>query len=148
MKPSVYKITNKINGLSYIGVSKHVFKRWYTHVFSCPEENIFKTAISIDNLTDWTFEILEFVEIPKELENRHKEIDKFLLDRERFYIEKYNSASLGYNTQKRDIEKPADKSVIKKHLNVSIDNLFKAQKLAFENKMTFSEYINHLISKQ
>jgi hypothetical protein len=83
----VYKITNKINGLMYVGKSKNYFGfRWYQH-FSNNTTTKFGKAIGESEITDWTFEILEQTHISK------------LTERERFWISEFDSILNGYNSK-------------------------------------------------
>lgn len=79
----IYKITNKINGRSYIGQSKDIEKRWKEHVHhkdSPIDKNIYE-------LGDENFE-LEVLE-----ECSPDQLD----EKEDFYIKKYDSINNGYN---------------------------------------------------
>ena len=96
--PVIYKITNKTTEMVYIGKTTQVFTlRWYQHFFqhgSCK----FHEAIRSSKVTDWLFEIEEAIEIPKDIKSV-KDIETLIIDRERFYINKYDSINSGYNTR-------------------------------------------------
>lgn len=82
----IYKITNKINGHSYIGQSIDIKRRWRDHKnkkINCdtPLQRAFK-KYGIDN---FTFEVLE--ECSSESLN----------EKEQYYIMKYNTYYDGYN---------------------------------------------------
>ena len=80
----IYKITNKLNGLSYIGQSGDVFERWRQH---CAKKNrTLGIAIEKDGIENFTFEILE--KTNSDLAN----------ERERYWINYYKSYPEGYNS--------------------------------------------------
>ena len=80
----IYKITNKLNGKSYIGQSIHCDKRYKEH---CRGKNQFiDETIQIEGEENFEFELLE--ECKKEQLN----------EREDYYIKKYNTMfPNGYN---------------------------------------------------
>ena len=92
-KSGIYKITNIKNQMCYIGQTKAGFKnRWRTHVkrgLGCEEQtnNRLYTGFKEDGLENFTFQILEICE------------DKILTERERFYINFYDSKNWGYNSK-------------------------------------------------
>lgn len=82
----IYKITNKLTKKSYIGQTiQPLTLRWWQHI-NANNTKKFGEALETHKLTDWTFEALE--DAPK---------DK-LVERERHYIEKFNSIDNGYNS--------------------------------------------------
>lgn len=85
----IYKITNILNGNSYIGLSKDIEKRWKYHKtqYNWTRENhkILYQAFQKYGIENFTFEVLEECEI----EN--------LGEREQFYIDKFQSNINGYN---------------------------------------------------
>lgn len=87
MSCGIYKITNKINGHSYIGQSVDVERRWRQHI-NFPKENSkypLYQAFRKYGIENFSFEILELCSQEK------------LNDREIYYIAKYNSHQKGYN---------------------------------------------------
>ena len=89
----IYKITNKNNGLCYIGKSVDVKKRWRDHMkcglgIDTPVSNKLYIAMKKDGLESFTFELLE------------KCKSEELNEKEAFYIDLYNSYNYGYNSQK------------------------------------------------
>lgn len=85
----IYKITNIVNLKSYIGQSIHIEKRMQEHksIYNWNREKnkILYIAFQKYGLNNFKFEILE-------------ECDrKELSEREKFYIEKYNTYKKGYN---------------------------------------------------
>lgn len=89
MTCGIYKITNKINQKIYIGQSKNIEYRWKQHIYEMNEN--YKSHYSIHKalkkygIENFTFEIIE---ITKEEE---------LFDREKYWIQYYNSYNKGYN---------------------------------------------------
>lgn len=87
----IYKITNLINGKSYIGQSINIEKRFISHkqrAFNKKDRDYNKhlyCSIRKYGLNNFSFEILEECSIDE------------LNDRERYYIIKYNSFLNGYN---------------------------------------------------
>lgn len=85
----IYKITNKLNGMCYIGQSNNIERRYKEH-FCWGEHN----ELHIDKLIcelgkdNFDFEIIE--------ECKQEELDK----KERYWIEYYNSFRNGYNATK------------------------------------------------
>lgn len=80
----IYKITNKLNGLSYIGQTHNVFERWRQH---CARKNrTLGIAIEKDGIENFTFEILE------------KTNSDLVNEREYYWINHYKSYPEGYNS--------------------------------------------------
>lgn len=87
--PVIYKITNKMNGKIYIGQTKQSFTlRWHQHIKWGESNCKFHNAMKDSSLIDWTFEIIEIVDNSENLNNREK-----------YWIEFYNSIENGYNTK-------------------------------------------------
>lgn len=86
MKGFIYKITNKVNGKSYIGQTRYTVEfRWRQHK-NKKDDSHFHLAIQKYGADNFTVETLEECEV----EN--------LDSREIFYIAKYNTFMEGYNT--------------------------------------------------
>lgn len=92
MTMGIYKITNKTNKKSYIGLSMNIEMRWESHIKyafkNCNDsyhKNKFYNAIRKYGKDNFTFEILE--ECKKEE----------LMDREKFWIKYYDTLNNGYN---------------------------------------------------
>ena len=86
----IYKITNQKTGECYIGQAVDVRKRWYDHAkamigIDTPQNNLLYAAAQKYGLDDFTFELL--------LECRQNELD----EKEKYFIELYNSNVFGYN---------------------------------------------------
>jgi hypothetical protein len=87
----IYKITNKNNGLCYVGQSVDVADRWKQHIkcglgIDTPAQNKLYKAMLKDGVTNFTFELLE-------------QCDRQLLnEKERFYINLYQAYEFGYNS--------------------------------------------------
>lgn len=95
----IYKITNKQTSKIYIGKTTQIFTlRWYQHFFQTTD-NKFHQAIKSSPVTDWTFEVIEVIDIPKDPKPSQKDIEAIVLERERYYIEKYNTIVEGYNSK-------------------------------------------------
>lgn len=97
--PVIYKITNKNTGKCYIGKTTQPFTlRWYQHFYH-QKGTKFHEEICKSNLSDWVFEIQEIIEFSEELSGKlRNERDKFIFERERFWINHYNSVEDGYNS--------------------------------------------------
>lgn len=82
----IYKITNIQNNKYYIGQSVNIINRWYTHYLK-PISDFDKLLrkLGIDN---FNFEIIERCPINK------------LNEREKYWIEYYDSFNNGYNQTK------------------------------------------------
>lgn len=80
----IYKITNKLNGMSYIGQSVNIAKRWKTHCNGNSTSLIHK-AIFLYGKDNFSFEVLE--------ECKKEELN----DRERYWIHFYDTYNNGYN---------------------------------------------------
>ena len=98
-KPVIYKITNKTSGKCYIGKTTQIFTlRWYQHFFQ-PSTTKFHHEIKNSSITDWNFEIIEEIDLPSDVKGI-KAIEDFIVDKERYYMDLYNSIEEGYNSRK------------------------------------------------
>jgi hypothetical protein len=96
--PVIYRITNKTTGRCYIGKTRQAFTlRWYQHFFQGTTTK-FHQEIHATPITDWTFEVIEVVDVPPEMK-RQTDIDTYLHEREAYHIAAHGSAVHGYNTQ-------------------------------------------------
>ena len=89
----IYKITNQKNNLCYIGQSVNISDRFKQHAkcglgIDTPQGNKLYAAMIQDGLWNFSFEVLE--KCPKEQLN----------EKEKFYINLYQSKEFGYNTTK------------------------------------------------
>lgn len=92
MSIGIYKITNMINGKSYIGQSIHIERRWKEHCFKTNKSCISK-AIQKYKKENFSFEILEECKIDE------------LNQKEQYYIKKFNSiVPNGYNIDEINLE--------------------------------------------
>lgn len=82
----IYKITNKINGKAYIGQSVNIYARWYQHKNSA-DDTPFHRAIKKYGAEMFEWEILEEC-LPEQLD-----------EREKHYVEKYNTYICAENSQ-------------------------------------------------
>ena len=81
----IYKITNLINGKSYVGQSIHIERRWQEHKLPSADSAIAK-AIQRYGVNNFSFEVLEELQ-PNELD-----------EKEKYYIKKFNTiVPNGYN---------------------------------------------------
>lgn len=86
-KSGIYSVTNLINGKRYIGKSEsNVLYRLNMHKNHHKSNRHLQDAINKYGIDNFRFEILEFCE------------PKLCADRERFYIEKFDSFKNGYNS--------------------------------------------------
>ena len=88
----IYKITNQLNDMVYIGQTQDVSKRWKDHAkcglgIDTPVSNKLYTAMIKDGLENFTFELLE------------KCTNTELNSKEKFYIELYQADKYGYNSK-------------------------------------------------
>lgn len=85
----IYKITNIINGKSYIGLSTHVEDRWEYHQnpynWNREKNKLFYQAIKKYGIDNFQFEVLEECSADE------------LSEKEKFYVEKYDTYYNGYN---------------------------------------------------
>ena len=93
IKCGIYKITNLKTGMCYIGQAVNVDTRWKDHAkcglgIDTPVGNKLYQAMLKDGLESFTFELLE--EVPAAILN----------EKEKFYIDLYNSCDFGYNSTK------------------------------------------------
>lgn len=91
-KSGIYKITNINNQMVYIGQAVNIGSRWRTHVkrgLGCEEKtnNRLYTALWEEGVENFTFQVVEFCD------------RKDLTEREKFYIDFYNSKDYGYNSK-------------------------------------------------
>ena len=87
----IYKITNKLNGLCYIGQAKNIRERWREHLkcglgIDTPSNNKLYQAMFKDGVDSFTFELLEACPA--------QELD----EKESFYIKLYQAKEYGYNS--------------------------------------------------
>lgn len=90
----IYKITNKVSNLCYIGKTSQCFTlRWYQHFYHGGSSK-FHSAIKSSKYTDWEFTIIEvLVEAPEGISNAD-----YALERESYWIKKLNTIENGYNS--------------------------------------------------
>jgi len=82
----IYKITNKLNGKHYIGVSVNIKSRWSNHKnIDAKKVSYIKNAIKKYGVESFDFSIIE---------ECHKDLFE---ERERYWIDFYNSMNNGYN---------------------------------------------------
>ena len=89
MTCGIYKIENTKNNKCYIGCSKNIENRWKEHLYSLKKDS--HHSIKLQNSWNKYGEKHFKFEIIEECDN------DILFDREKYYIDKYNSAILGCN---------------------------------------------------
>ena len=92
VKSGIYKITNQKTDICYIGQATNLSDRWKQHAkcglgIDTPQGNKLYKAMKEDGLWNFSFEVLEFCS-PAELN-----------EKEKYYIELYQSKDFGYNSQ-------------------------------------------------
>ena len=115
MRGFIYKITNKVNGKSYIGQTiQNVKERFYQHcAIKCSQAVLnmaIHRAINKYGKSNFTIEVIEEVESTN------------LNDRERYWIKYYNSYNNGYNSTKGGQNK------IKMFKNLDAESIIKEYK--------------------
>lgn len=81
----IYKITNKINGKSYIGQSIHIEQRWQEHLYKNTHCSLIKYAFHKYGVDNFIFEVLE--------ECKQEELN----EKEQYWIKYFNTFENGYN---------------------------------------------------
>ena len=94
----IYKITNIKDEKCYIGQGADTYKRWSEHCkcglgIDTPQGNKLYAAMREDGISNFTFELLE--------QCTSEELD----EKEKFFIEVYNSVDYGYNSQQGNKKK-------------------------------------------
>ncbi len=94
----IYKITNTVTNMVYIGQSKDIKTRWREHMkcglgIDTPVGNKLYAAMIEDGIENFTFELLETC-LSSELD-----------EKEKLYIELYDSYNFGYNLTKGNSKK-------------------------------------------
>lgn len=92
-KTGIYKITNQLNDMCYIGQSVDIANRWKDHAkhglgIDAPASNKLYTDMQEEGIWNFSWELLE--ECSREQLN----------EKERYYIELYQSENFGYNSTK------------------------------------------------
>lgn len=90
-KGYIYKITNTINGKSYIGQTTNLQKRWYQH------KNGYSTKIMKKAFIKYGVENFDFEELIRVSSRDLNHLRVMLNTLEKFYIKKYNTYKKGYN---------------------------------------------------
>lgn len=92
-KCGIYKITNKNNKMCYVGQAKNIRERIREHMkcglgIDTPAANKLYQAMLKDGISNFTFELLEEC------------VAAELNEKEKFYIDLYNSYDYGYNSNR------------------------------------------------
>ena len=90
----IYKITNKTNGMSYIGKSKDIMQRWANHERALVKGTHHSSKLQKDfddygGIEAFDFSVIEIC-MPSELN-----------EKERYYIDKFDTEHNGYNGNER-----------------------------------------------
>ena len=93
VKSGIYKITNQKDNLCYIGQAVDLARRWKDHAkcglgIDTPASNKLYQSMIEDGIWNFSFEVLE--ECPREQLN----------EKEKYYIDLYDSKNYGYNVTK------------------------------------------------
>lgn len=93
----IYKITNKLNGKCYIGKSINLcIARWKDHMTN--HKTKISKAIKSEGIENFIFEVIESVKFPEHIDST-KKIDEYVIERERFHINTFDSLKNGYNSR-------------------------------------------------
>lgn len=97
--PVIYRILNKTTGMCYIGKTTQAFTlRWYQHVFQSVPGTKFYNAIKDSNIVEWQFEVIERIDMSNASLLSFVEKNRFILERETYWITHYDSINNGYNS--------------------------------------------------
>lgn len=88
----IYKITNKINGKSYIGKTNNIIRRWKEHRYGHGGTAILSKAFAKYGLDNFEFSIIN-----EQKYETVEELNKRLPELEVYYIGIYNTFKNGYN---------------------------------------------------
>jgi len=96
MERGIYKIVNP-EGKVYIGLSKNIFLRWshYKNSSSMGSNSLLKNSLKKYGYDKHIFEIKEYVKFQSNLPEQQN--NKILRERERYWINFYQSDSIGLN---------------------------------------------------
>jgi group I intron endonuclease len=96
MERGIYKIVNP-EGKVYIGLSKNIFLRWshYKNSSSMGSNSLLKNSLKKYGYDKHIFEIKEYVEFQLNLTEQQN--NKILRERERYWINFYQSDNIGLN---------------------------------------------------
>ena len=96
MERGIYKIVNP-EGKVYIGLSKNIFLRWshYKNSSSMGSNSLLKNSLKKYGYDKHIFEIKEYVEFQLNLTEQQN--NKILRERERYWINFYQSDTIGLN---------------------------------------------------
>lgn len=95
--PIIYKIHNNVTNQCYVGKTTQVFTlRWYQHFYQGGGTK-FHNAIQDSIITDWSFDIIEIINIPDHVKSI-EEIGNLVFERESYWINHFDSVDNGYNS--------------------------------------------------
>lgn len=97
--PIIYKIFNKVTEKVYIWKTTQWFaSRWWQHFWKTNNTSPFIEDTNNHGLESWWFEIIEEIkkeDLPDNLDIY--QFEKYILQREQYYIDKYNTVESWYN---------------------------------------------------
>lgn len=92
----IYQVRQKSTGKVYVGQTIQPFTlRWWQHLTN-PSDCKFHEAMKATPITDWEFSVLEVIVVPVDCASK----TAYITDRERHWIEAFNSVTQGYNTMR------------------------------------------------
>lgn len=95
--PVIYRIQQLSTGRCYVGQTTKAFTyRWWQHVAYPSDSKFHKAFKESGDLTDWSFNVLETVGLPP----AGVTAIAYITDRERHWIDVYDSVENGFNTVK------------------------------------------------
>ena len=144
MSCGIYKITNKINGKSYIGCSKNIEHRWIAHKSEAildhnPQYNYsIHKAFRKYGLDNFKFEIIEL--IPEDE----------LFNREQYWIKYYNSYIKGYNETEGGDRGPSMPGELNPNSKLTKEDVIIIRNSLLEGKMPSEVYplFSHKIARK
>lgn len=88
----IYKITNMVNGKSYIGKTINLERRWRQHISGNGNTSILSKALRKYGVSNFVFSIVDKISTPDK-ENLNTQLSRL----EMYYIGVYNTYKHGYN---------------------------------------------------
>lgn len=96
-QPVIYKVVNNETGMCYIGKTTQAFTlRWYQHFYQAGGTK-FHMAIKSTPIEHWSFSVIEKIIITTDIKSKAA-IEALIFERERYWINHYDSVNTGYNS--------------------------------------------------